>query len=55
MKSEHPDEQRYLLLDNRIIEDTENTELTLGTVEKHPSNPLFGEDKPWEARFIILA
>ena len=54
MKSEHPDEQRYLLLDNRIIEDTEKTELTLGTVEKHPSNPLFGEDKPWEARFDNL-
>ena len=54
MKSELPNEQRYLLLDNRIIEDTEKTKLTLGIVEKHGSNPLFGEDKPWEARFDNL-
>ena len=54
MKSELPNEQRYLLLDNRIIEDTEKTKITLGIVEKHGSNPLFGEDKPWEARFDNL-
>ena len=54
MKSEHPDEQRYLLLDDRIIENTEKTKLILGTVKKHSSNPLFGEDKPWEVRFDNL-
>jgi hypothetical protein len=25
--------------------------LTIGQAIKHPSNPLFGEDKPWESRF----
>ena len=54
MKSEHPDEQRYLLLEDRIIENTEKTKLILGTVKKHSSNPLFGDDKPWEVRFDNL-
>jgi len=45
---------RYLLLDSRIINKTENARLVLGTVEKHPANPLFGEDKPWEKRFDNL-
>ena len=26
----------------------------LGTVQKHPANPLFKEDKPWEVRFDNL-
>ena len=47
-------QNRHLLLDDRIVEDAENAELTLGTVTKHPRNPLFGEDKPWEARFDNL-
>ena len=42
---------RYLLLDSRIIESTDNLELTVGTVKKDINNPLFGEDKPWEPRF----
>ena len=42
---------RYLLLDARVVDSTENAELTLGTVHKDPRNPLFGEDKPWEPRF----
>ena len=42
---------RYLLLDSRIIEDTENVHLTVGTVQKDENNPLFKEDKPWEPRF----
>jgi hypothetical protein len=42
---------RYLLLDSRIIEDTENVMLTVGTVQKDENNPLFKEDKPWEPRF----
>jgi hypothetical protein len=45
---------RFLLLDNRIIERAENARLTVGTVEKHPSNPLFTEDKSWEPRFDNL-
>jgi hypothetical protein len=32
----------------------ENAKLTVGTVEKHKSNPLFIEDKPWEKRFDNL-
>jgi hypothetical protein len=42
---------RYLLLDSRIIEKTENAQLTIGTVQKDKNNPLFTEDKPWEPRF----
>jgi hypothetical protein len=42
---------KYLLLDSRIIDDVQNAKLSLGEVEKHPANPLFGEDKPWEPRF----
>jgi len=45
---------RFLLLDSRIIESTDNAKLTVGTVNKHPGNPLFGEDKPWEKRFDNL-
>ncbi|MHC5146412.1 MAG: hypothetical protein ACYSOK_04855 [Planctomycetota bacterium] len=45
---------RYLLLDSRIVANAENAELTIGTVKKHPANPLFGEDKPWEMRFDNL-
>ena len=42
---------RFLVLDSRIIDKTVNARLKLGKVKKHPSNPLFGEDKPWEPRF----
>ena len=42
---------RYLLLDSRIIESTENARLTVGAVRKDENNPLFKEDKPWEPRF----
>ena len=28
--------------------------LSVGKVKKHPSNPLFIEDKPWEQRFDNL-
>ncbi len=45
---------KYLLLDNRIIESTENARIEVGIVEKHKSNPLFIEDKPWEMRFDNL-
>jgi hypothetical protein len=42
---------RYLLLDSRIIASTDNVHLTIGTVQKDENNPLFKEDKPWEPRF----
>ncbi len=42
---------RYLLLDARIVETTENLKLTVGTVRKDENNPLMVEDKPWEPRF----
>ncbi len=45
---------RFLLLDSRIVEKTENARLVVGTVQKHKANPLFGEDKPWEKRFDNL-
>ena len=41
---------KYLLLDSRAIESTENAKLTVGTVRKDKNNPLFGEDKPCEPR-----
>ena len=44
-------ETRYLVLDDRIIDEVVAAKLTLGAVTKHPQNPLFGEDKPWEPRF----
>lgn len=41
---------KYLLLDDRVVDRIEDAELVLGKVEKSPSNPLFGEDRPWEPR-----
>jgi hypothetical protein len=49
--AETPNRERYLVLDSRIIDKTNNVELTVGVVDKYPANPLFGEDKPWEPRF----
>lgn len=42
---------RYLVLDSRIIQKTENAQLAVGEVRKDKNNPLFKEDKPWEPRF----
>ncbi len=42
---------KYLVLDNNIIEKTENVRLKLGPVEKESRSPLLVEDKPWEIRF----
>ena len=45
-----------LLLDPRIVASTTKARLQLGTINKHPANPLFSEEgcahppKPWEAR-----
>ena len=43
--------ERYLLLDSRVIEKTENVRLAVGTVRKHAANPLFGQEFPWEPHF----
>jgi len=51
---DEPLRERFLLLDGRIIEKTDNARLVVGTVQKHKANPLFGEDKPWEKRFDNL-
>lgn len=45
---------KYLLLDGRVVAETANTRLAVGSVRKHPANPLFVEDKPWEVRFDNL-
>ncbi|MCE9553373.1 MAG: hypothetical protein K8T91_08355 [Planctomycetes bacterium] len=44
----------YLLLDSRLIEKTEGVRLRVGRPTKHPANPLFGEQHPWEPRFDNL-
>ena len=49
-----PARDRYLLLDSRIIDNTENAKLSIGKIEKSKDNPLFDEDKPWEKRFDNL-
>ena len=54
MKDEDLKKERYLLLDSRVVANTQNAQLTLGVVEKHASNPLFGEDEPWEKRYDNL-
>ena len=43
-----------MLLDSRLVESVDNAHLKVGTVCKHPDNPLFLEDKPWEARIDNL-
>jgi hypothetical protein len=40
--------ERYLLLDSRLVESTRNSRLAVGTVTRHPANPLFGQELPWE-------
>ena len=53
-KADAYERDRYLLLDDRIIESSENAKLTIGKVEKHKGNPLLEEDKPWEKRYDNL-
>ena len=40
--------EKYVLLDSRLIDTTENARLAVGTAKKHPANPLFGAERPWE-------
>lgn len=42
---------KYLLLDDRNVESTDNAKLAPGPVTKDSHNPLFSEEKPWEVRF----
>jgi len=46
--------KKYLLLDSRLIEKTKGVELRVGKVKKHPANPLFSQEKPWEPHFDNL-
>jgi hypothetical protein len=46
--------RRYLFLDSRVVDRSEGAVLRVGKVEKDPANPLFAEDKPWEARYDNL-
>ena len=43
-----PIREKYLLLDSRVIERVENAMLRVGTVTKHPANPLLRDELPWE-------
>jgi len=52
--AEVPGQGKYLLLDARVVDRAEDVVLRVGTVTKHPANPLFREDKPWEPRFDNL-
>jgi hypothetical protein len=45
---------KHLLLNSALIEKTEGVVLKLGRVTKHPANPLFAEERPWEVRFDNL-
>jgi hypothetical protein len=49
-----PARGKFLLLDSRVVTRTDNARLTVGNAVKHPANPLFKEDKPWEPRFDNL-
>ena len=42
------DDAKYMVFDNRILNDMNNAYLVIGKVEKSPHNPLFGPDKLWE-------
>lgn len=43
--------ETLLVLDDRVVDRVERLRLRVGAVTKHPANPLFGEDRPWEVRF----
>lgn len=47
-------ERRFLLLNQTNVFATANLALRVGTVTKHPENPLFVEEHPWERRFDNL-
>ncbi len=43
-----PQDDKLLMLDSRVIEQSENARLVLGTAEKAGENPLLPSDQPWE-------
>jgi hypothetical protein len=43
-----------ILLDSRLVEETRNVHLKVGSVQKHNANPLMVEDQPWEPRYDNL-
>jgi len=43
-----PDSAKVLLLDPRVVASSEGVHLVMGAVVKHPRNPLFRADRPWE-------
>lgn len=45
---------KKLFIDRRNIALSENMRAVLGRTVKHPMNPLFVEDRPWEVRFDNL-
>lgn len=45
---------KRLVLDSRIVDRVEDARLTVGQITRHPRNPLFREELPWEVRFDNL-
>lgn len=46
--------QAQLLLDDHVIERTENLKRTVHQPQAHPQNPLLDADKPWEFTCVTL-
>jgi len=46
-----PEREKYLLLDSRVVAETDNARLAVGTVKKHPQNPVMAKEHPWEHNF----
>ena len=51
---EYAPENLHLLLDSRNVARVKNAELRVGRVVKHPENPLFQQEHPWEVMFNNL-
>ena len=44
----------HLLLDDGVVARIENAVLRVGRAAKHPANPLFGQEHPWEVMYNNL-
>jgi len=51
---EYSPQNLHLLLDDRNVARVQNAVLRVGSPAKHPKNPLFGEEHPWEVMFNNL-
>ena len=51
---EYSPQNLHLFLDSRNVARVRNAELRVGPVAKHPANPLFSEEHPWEVMFNNL-